>query len=297
MFIYLDLNIISSIATGDLILEALPNDEFVFSKLHIQEILRSNDPYKYIDVLEQIDAKYLVPVLSGNPLLISHCVISTEYILPSIVYEEERQRPMVPHSYYDALAWSNGYEDEGELDRFSSDLVRSAREAIEKINFNKELKENFLKCVDIAEAKVDERIQKIKYLGNDNEAYRKMIGSFRGALNNLQSPVIFNIWGHLNKEKIGDNTPEEFFGFQRAPYEIYGIIMCCGVFDKIGYQAEAKKIKSSDKQPNVQSDAYHIAFASYCDKFISLDKKSIHRAKAIYEFRRIKTEAILLKIN
>lgn len=74
-----------------------------------------------------------------------------------------------------------------------------------------------------------------------------------------------------------------------------GIAGCCAVLDIIGFQAE-KKSRDIEKLPNVRSDAVHIGMGAYCAALLTADRRLARRAKAIYEYKKLGTVALIMEV-
>lgn len=196
------------------------------------------------------------------------------------------------------LAWINGGGDETSLNQISAKLTEEISSLTEAIPHSDK---NFDEQLSLIKPDFDSAIEKIKAQGNDINSTRDAFGIGKGAVGGITGKnQILQIWDLIKSVNKFDVTCEQFFGFD-SPIEestsIYqGIIGCCAVLDIIGFQAE-KKCRKIDKMSNVQSDAGHIAMGAFCLAILSEDKRLIKRAKAIYEYKNIGTETILIDRN
>jgi hypothetical protein len=300
--IYIDQNIIGLQLQG--IISPAKRDDviWVYSKEHFAEIRRSDEPAKYLDVLDAIDAKLLDLVLDENRKITSEASLN-ENGTPHQHYDnyiEANKNIDFDDTLFDPFqVWVNGGGDEGPLKNLSekfahqilsltSGLPFEATEMTDKVN---SIKPEF-------DSMIDEMISN----GNDIEKTRAAFGDGKGAIGSIsEEKQIEKIWEIIYPAMPGaDISCDQFFGF--APNEkqgygfwpIYlGIIGCNAVLDILGFQAE-KKCRKLNKIHNVRSDAGHIAMGAYCSVILSEDKRLIKRAKAIYEYKNIGTAPILV---
>jgi hypothetical protein len=92
---------------------------------------------------------------------------------------------------------------------------------------------------------------------------------------------------------------DQFFGFspiidQGFPPSstFYKIIGGHLILSWLGYAAEKK---ARDHITNILSDGSHIAYAAFCDGFISADRRLCKKAQAIYSYLDIATAVIRLE--
>lgn len=55
--------------------------------------------------------------------------------------------------------------------------------------------------------------------------------------------------------------------------------------------------EKNDKYSSFENDIYHTIYASYCDYFLTNDKKLFHKVRAVYYNAKIKTKVFLLNQN
>lgn len=68
------------------------------------------------------------------------------------------------------------------------------------------------------------------------------------------------------------------------------INLAANILEKIGYHRE--KVEKSRSRLH---DVSHIIYAAYCDTFVSMDKKLIHKTKAIYSMLEVPTKVLNLE--
>jgi len=300
--IYIDQNIIGLQLQGIINLSKRNDVIWVYSKEHFAEIRRSNEPEKYLGVLDAIDAKLLDLVLDENW---------------KITGEARLNKSGTPYQHYDSYieangdvyfndtifdpfqVWVNGGGDESPLkdlsEKFSQQILRLTSalpfDTTEMTDKVKHIRPEF-------DSMIDEMISN----GNDIHKTRTALGDEKGAIGSISGEKqIEKIWEIISPTMQGaDISCDQFFGFdpiEKKDYEIWpiylGIIGCNLVLDILGFQAE-KKCRKLNKIHNVRSDASHIAMGAYCLAIISADKRLVRRAKAIYEYKNIGTSPILV---
>lgn len=296
MLAYIDQNIVSMQVNSRHIL-ALPGHTIVYSDPHLDEIARADVPEPYLLALERMNARYLtVSIENGLPTDKSLLLEGK----PRDIFDFHKQKisshPLAAAPFLAASAWVNGGGDLRNVEALPSDV---AEHFISQFSTTEpELQQLIKATANLLKEALEDMKTKVIDHGNDNEGWRARLGGEKGRFGDISgNGEILQIWSRI-KNKVGSNTPEQFFGFEPgngkasfSPPKCLGIVACCGMLDLLGFQAEKKRRKTSS-QANVQSDAQHIAMASFCDALFSSDKRMIRRAKAIYEFRKIPTKAI-----
>ena len=299
MRIYIDQNILSVQAKSAVTL-SLPGHEVVYSTIHFDEIRRSINVEPYLCALKRLKARLLEPVMrNGLPEDHVQIVDAPPKQLFEIYLQKRANYPIDTAQFSEILAWLSGGGSEesvasapAKIHDFFIDSL-SAHEAQLPKDLSRILADSLMKSVNSV-------VSKARAHGNDYRADWKRLGAEKNGFSNLFGKnQLLQIWDTV-KDRVPDRSPEAFFGFEwkkngnnvPAP-QILGIVACCGVLDALGFQAEKKRRKVKN-QANVQSDAQHIAMASFCDVLFTQDERLYRRAKAIYEFRRMQVNAIYL---
>ncbi|MDH5633208.1 MAG: hypothetical protein OEZ10_09500 [Gammaproteobacteria bacterium] len=300
--IYIDQNIIGLQLQGIINLSKRDDVIWVYSKEHFAEIRRSNEPEKYLSVLDAIDAKLLDIVLdenwkiTGEARLIENGTPYEHYDS----YIEETGDVDVDDTIFDPFqVWVNGGGDEGPLKDLSEKFAQQILKLTSDLPFDTtEMTDKVMHIKPEFDSMVDEMISN----GNDIHKTRSAFGDEKGAIGSVSGEKqIEKIWEIISPTMQGaDISCDHFFGFdpiENQGYEIWpiylGIIGCNSMLDILGFQAE-KKCRKLNKIHNVRSDAGHIAMGAYCSAIISEDKRLVKRAKAIYEYKKIGTSPILV---
>ena len=288
---------------------------FVYSKSHFTEIERSSAVARYLELLDKMKAKYLyLPIEYPNifarntPKLLTGS--ARDFYIGYLKEKKNLRIDKIGDKANAALAWFSGGQgiSDSEMDNCIDDFLSLLLGDVEKsfdnlVELFPGLKTKLKSAIDSFYSSKDNI--KDAYLDlleqdNDIEKIRKSFNPKKGFFGNITGEnILGKIWDQLTDEKKAShkNSADCFFGFKNWNLEdlpiFFGIIFCCVQLDLIGFQSEKKGRKPS-KQPNVQSDAYHIGYGAYCDYLLSKDRKLVNRAKAIYEYKAISTRAILI---
>lgn len=299
MLVYIDQNILSVQARSSGTL-SLPGHEVAYSTVHFDEIDRSSDPGPYLNALDRLQAKLIKPTTrDGLPQDQVEIFVKPASEIFEEYLEERKMAPINVAELWSFLAWLNGGDPDNDIattpqrihEFFVDAILRSApdlpRSFVDTLAY--QVEKGFESVVSNA----------LEY-GNDYQENWKRLGAPQTGFSQIAGPdQLMQIW-RVVQDCVPDQSPEAYFGFEwkdggeliEAP-RMLGIVACCGVLDALGFNAEKKRRKAR-KQANVQSDAQHIAMASFTDVFFTKDERLYHRAKAIYEFRNINTKAVYL---
>ncbi|MFV9691155.1 MAG: hypothetical protein ACNY01_09355, partial [Desulfobacteria bacterium] len=198
------------------------------------------------------------------------------------------------------LSWVNGG---GEQDLFEQLPEKIADEVLSLTNSYANETADIRQDVNRISADFKNTIDKMTSHGNDIDKTRSMMGVGKGAVGSIKGEkALFKIW-ELISSACGEMSSDQFFGFEPFDMQGYekwptylGIVGCCAVLDIIGFQAE-KKCRKIEKIPNVRSDSGHLGMGAFCSAILSRDKRLINRAKAIYHYKGIRTEALYLDMT
>lgn len=299
---YIDQNIIGLQLQGIISLTKRDSVTWVYSKEHFAEIRRSDEPAKYLDVLDAIDAKLLDLVLdeswkiTGEARLDENGTSHQHYD----AYIEANRDVDFDDTLFDPFqVWVNGGGDEGPLKDLSEKLAHQVLSLTSELPF---YTTEIIGAVKSIKPEFDSMIDEMILNGNDIKKTRAAFGDEKGAIGSISGEKeIERIWEIISPTMQGDDIScDQFFGFdpiEKQGYEFWptylGIIGCNAVLDILGFQAE-KKCRKLNKIHNVRSDAGHIAMGAYCSAILSEDKRLIKRAKAIYGYKNIGASPILI---
>lgn len=296
--VYLDQNVISLQLPGNVDLSGIKSAQLVYSKEHFAEIRRANDPLPFLHTLDQLSAR-LLDIEMVNWEFTGRAVLkgadSAENYYQDYLDANEAV-PVDSNLINPFLAWVCGGASAALLRELPGAFSSQLQRLLEQIpkQMAPEIPANM-------EEGFRDMIESMITSGNDIGDIREQLGVGKGAAGSITGDnPLGQLWEKVSP-KVPGLTADQFFGFapvvngQTLPLTWQGIIGCCTVLDILGYQAEGKKTRNPEKIPNVLSDAAHIAAGAYCAAIVSHDSRLVKRAKAIYQFREIGTEAAYLE--
>lgn len=122
-------------------------------------------------------------------------------------------------------------------------------------------------------------------------AYRKELKINIDEINKIQSPnILKKIWENLkkNNSSLDEIQLEDFLQIRNLTHNFEKIHAIYTNLNLAGFRPE-KKVKNEKKFVSAQSDISHVAYASYCDNFITNDDRLADKSIAIYEYLQIPT--------
>ena len=300
--IYIDQNIIGLQLQGAISLNKRDDLIWVYSKEHFSEIRRSNEPERYLAVLNDIDAMMLDLLLDENWKITGEAKL-VETGTPFKNYEDYIQAiggGGSDETLFDPFqVWVNGGGDEGSLKELPDKLAQQVFDLTSGLPFDTT---EMASKVESIKPEFNSMIEEMISNGNDIKKTRSAFGDEKGTIGSVSGEKqIEKIWKIISPTMQSSNIScDQFFSFdpiEKQGYEFWpmylGIIGCNSILDILGFQAE-KKCRKLNKIHNVRSDAGHIAMGAYCSAILSEDKRLIKRAKAIYEYKNIATSPILV---
>lgn len=301
--IYLDQNIIGLQLNEFLKLKKREDLVWVYSKDHFDEIARSDDSRKYLEVLDDIGAKMLELNLNENWQITGAATLHEHGT--AVSHFEDYLEAIGDVDFDDTLfdsfqVWINGGGDEGPLRDISENLAEQVLSLTSDIPYDTTELED--KTASI-QTEFDEMVEEMISNGNDITKTREAFGDKKGTIGSIKGEKqVERIW-EIISPTMGEHqvSCDQFFGFDPIDSQGYdswpiylGIVSCCAVMDILGFQAE-KKCRKINKIQNVRSDANHIAMGAFCSAIMSEDKRLVSRAKAIYEYKGIGTLPLLVQ--
>ncbi|MFY0663751.1 MAG: hypothetical protein JXQ97_03955 [Natronospirillum sp.] len=298
--VYLDQNIISLQLAGKIDLSGLTGMQWVYSKEHFAEISRSQNPVPFLQTLDSLSAK-LIDLEIVNWEFTGEARLNEE-INAERHYERYSDAiktvPSIDTLFHPFHVWICGGDSEDALRSIPEKLAHHLKALADSLPDSTVL-EGFYHFQSEFKQMIDAMIRS----GNDIEEFRHQLGVGNGAAGSIKGDnPLGQLWEKVSPKMPGI-TSDEYFGFsslpneQQQPLTWFGIIKCCAILDVLGYAAEGKKTRNLDKIANVISDANHIATSAYCQAMISRDNRLVDRARAIYQFRNIGTQAIFLDLT
>ncbi len=125
-------------------------------------------------------------------------------------------------------------------------------------------------------------------------AFRKELKINIDEINKIQSPdVLTKLWETLRKSNssLDEIQLDDFLQIRNVKHSFEKIHVMYTNLNLMGFRPE-KKVKNEKKFISSQSDISHVAYASYCDYFITNDERLADKSDAIYEYLEIPTEIL-----
>lgn len=303
--VYLDHNIIDDISKGELCLK--PSSDSViwlYSDTNLQEVKRS-DNKRFLDVLEDIEARKLELILDGNFRITGNARI-LEYRSPHDVYENyldaTSRYELVNGVVLEFLARLYGANNKDKVLSCPELFEESVRSLLDPYGLHGEEIEIELERVrgNLVEF-VNGPMQEV---GKLVEA-RNWFGTGDGMASNLaaRENPIEELWSIVKNRVPSEVTADQFFGFDPLDKQGYdawpmylGIVGCCAMLNTLGFRPDDGLTRLGGIS-RMLSDASHIGLAAYCNALFSRDKKLLAKAKAIYRYKNIPTQVVSYERN
>ncbi|MDH5445985.1 MAG: hypothetical protein OEY52_10530 [Gammaproteobacteria bacterium] len=319
---YLDQNVLVYIVdhADTEFFQVLDKYTVVYSDETLCEIRRYDevDGLKYIQVLENLDAKYMVaglfrkdfPQLKPNfvdkpPIEIyrNYCYLNKDK------NEVSENLAEFSHKFY------GGKRDKSFKDIFSkgesnlSDIFDNLLNDMKDLSMGTEYFSSVFEILKEENIKVNSKILKNLNGSIENESEYDAVNDFRSSfslssneLNNITgNNVAFKIWKTVieKNNKITDSISiEQFFGIDVD--SVYGldeisisekIIRMYNMLNFIGYYPD-QKLHLDGKFISSTSDSTHAVMGAHADVLFTIDKRFARKIEAIYEYLNIKVEVI-----
>lgn len=292
MMIYLDQSVLSAAVQKRFPLPSIDRVRWVYSDEHFKEIRRSNEPSKYLNLLQKIKADRAEIAVSQNLEFSDECKFFQNSNPHSAykAYSDNLSNPEVDDDIFNpiilqfsgaansAVALSALNNLENEVDRLSGGTL--AIDVKDQAVIADELKHDFT-IIDL----------------------RRALGTEHLHLDSsLSENVIKKIWSSISGRFPGVSI-DQFFGFS-SPFEsgksfapFMGILRCYMMLNLLGYWPD-KEVRKTSGLASSLSDGIHVAYSAYCHGFYSRDERAIRKARAIYEYMGLDRErAVLLAID
>lgn len=297
--------------------------QVVYSDSTFQEIYRSGlSDRRYSDnflkLLDYFNAFYLKPVLgedfkfTGKMKIHSGSVINyyNEYISESMKYDYITQ-PLQRNIFalyggvkdYDEMANEQIRAQYKILD-FLDEQIRILKTeennnpAVELFTLQKEDELYSMKAqMPDFEALVRSNVENLRQANSETDAhlaYRNSLKINIDQINKIEYPnVLIKIWSMLKKDNDSLQKVEldDFLQIRNCNFNFEKIHAIFTNLNLSGFRPE-KKLKNEKKFVSAQTDISHVAFASYCDFFITNDERLFNKSKVIYEYLKIKTDVV-----
>lgn len=301
----------------------LDHVQVVYSDVSFQEIYRAglkNKKYSaaFLDLLNKLNAIYIKPIMdenfnfTGQMRLISGSAteLYEEYISESLKYDE-----FLDPLQKNIFAMYGGIKDYESMADLQIEAQYKLLEFLEQqINILKnekikhslfdvfiKQKENELDGLRMQMHEFEETVRKnadfLKQANSGTDvhlAYRKELKLNIDEINQLQFPnVLIKIWNILkeNNPSLDELELEDFLRIRNVEHKFEKIHAIYSNLNLSGFRPE-KKVKNEKKIVSAQADISHVAYASYCNYFITNDERLVDKSNVIYEYLKINTEIL-----
>lgn len=289
--IYADMNVFRYVACGDISIYKPDRFHWVYSHVHLDEIHRNGnvDALKgmkmlgAVEIIDNLDKKYKSV---GN-------IVLRKYLDPHIRYEQHLEAisgfENVNDHMVEHLIRMFGADNFSELSKTPDQMC----EEIERLTagVDEETRGQLLKKAQFVSSEMRDSINIHLKDRRPIDKTRNSIGitsEIRKDIELSQSPIDA-IWD-LIASSMNGVTKDQFFGFKPIPgiegvqRTQYGVI--CGahiVLNMLGISPD-QGLAKREKMMNIMSDGQHVGMASYCNAFLSADRRLCNKARAIYKY-------------
>ena len=288
--IYADMNVYRYIAYGDISIEKPERFIWVYSHVHLDEIVRNGNT----DALEGIKALGAVEI---NDVLNERFESVGNIVLKSYIDPNER--------YEQHLETISGFEDQSDfmvehlLRSFGADNFNELSLTPEKLckeidrltsDASDEIRAELLKRAEEVSTEMKESIDTHLKDRRPIDKTRLEMGLTSGARKKAETSdfPINELWKIIGPS-AGGITKNQFFGFEPIPgiqgvqHTQHGALAGAHiVLNMLGLSPD-QGLAKRDKIKNIMSDGQHVGMASYCNALLSADKRFCDKAGAIYK--------------
>ncbi len=297
--IYADMNVYRYIAYGDISIEKPERFQWVYSHVHLYEIVRNGNT-DALEGMKALNAVEINDVLNERFESVGN-IILRDYIDPKERYEQ----------HLEAIA---GFEDQSDfmvehlLRFFGSDNFEELSLTPENLckeidrltsEAGDEMRAKFLKRAEEVSIEMKESIDTHLKERRPIDKTRLDMGLTSGARKNAENSddPIDELW-KIICPSAGGITKNQFFGFEPIPgiqgvqHTQYGALAGAHtVLNMLGLSPD-QGLAKRDKIKNIISDGQHVGMASYCNGLLSADKRFCDKANAIYKHVGSSTNAL-----
>lgn len=310
--------------------------QVIYSNETLNEIERSGQADKFLRVLEKLGARRISFEVDKN-LKRNGKVVIDPYISPFETYDDyinrdqmdkiaskivENQVAFVFHMITDKDSQNVSEYIKGDTTSFeeineyiieSMELVRNEIPEDIYILLLKIIRDSFQKMTE--QLAIFQNIMLMNMVesgididsNNGQDGIKKIeetTGISGKVLNNIEAPnvleKIYNLYKtHPDFSKL---SIHEFYliSDNKDSHKLYKFEKVSNIYlmlNLIGYKRDKGFSKKYERLVSAQSDAQHLSYACYCSFFFSEDKSFVDKAKAIFNFLNINSEAVKVSFN
>lgn len=325
---YLDHNILDGFLNcqnhdSDFIESFMQHVQVVYSDSTFQEIHRSGLKKQYysdnfLELLENLNALYIKPILNGNFKFTGQMRLTCGSVFS---YYEEYINEITKYDQFLAPLQKNVFAVYGGVknyDEMAGEQIEAQYKllnflehqitALKNDNINHSLadlfigqKENELNQMKVNmpefEVVVRNNVEHIKQANSKTAAhlaYRNELKINIDQINKIEYPnILLKICNKLQEdnESLRDKELNDFLQINNCVHKFEKIHAIYTNLNITGFRPE-KKVKNEKKFISAQTDISHVAYASYCNYFITNDERLFDKSKVIYEYLEISTQVI-----
>lgn len=147
------------------------------------------------------------------------------------------------------------------------------------------------------EKMVKNNVENLKQANSETDVHLALRASLKiniDQINKIEHPnVLIKIWDIFKAENdsLRELELDDFLQIKSCKFNFERIHAIYTQLNLCGFRPE-KKVKNEKKFISAQTDISHVAFASYCDFFITNDERLFDKSKVIYEYLKINTEVL-----
>lgn len=328
--LYLDQNILDKIVEYPMLIEngqfAGYNCQIIYSNETLNEIERSGEPNKFLQVLENLKARRMIFEIDQD-FKLTGAVIINPYINPFIVYKEHLSKDFIDEIASKIIINNMQFIFSLFSNESSNSIVDYANESRENLNSlhekTLEVFESLKEDVPEAYYQVLEEVirknfeeQSIQFdiaqnsmlnsmsntgidleSNNGHNGIREletMTGVDGKFLNNIKQPKILEkIYQKYTNSSDTTHIAEFYLVsdkiYGRSLYKFEKVMNVYMMLNILGYKRDKGFQKKYRRLVSTNSDGQHLAYACYCNYFLSEDKAFTEKAKEIFDFLNIDT--------
>jgi len=297
--IYADMNVFRYLANDELKIENPDEFLWVYSGAHLDEIHRG-ESFDTLDGMRTLQAVEITE-LYDNKVRPTGIVQLNDYVDPEERYQSHLEaisdvdlsedlllEPLLRicgADNYDAVK-QNAQLLTSEVDRLTQDADAATREQL--------LQSSGATAADFDKL-VEEHLQDVLPIDDT----RKLVGINSGVREQaLKSKAPLEKLWETVKDQAGGVTMNQFFGFEEAAHTTddirtqHGMLTGAYMSLNIAGLAADKGLSKKKKLKNVLSDSQHLGMASYCDAFMTSDKKFALKTAIIFSHLKYNTNVL-----
>lgn len=287
--VYIDQNILSYLVDDIL---TIPHNDFqiIFSKVHLKEFPKEN-PVPFIKLLDDYGARMIEIKLDENFQMKDDATILYYYPVSELykTYILKNKSEKIENIFDPFLARLAGADNYDSAINLPDDLI-----TLISIQMNdSKLNPQIMNLLSPLITHFKNMLKPILQNTEDIESFRFKLGTEKGRLSTFKGPNIIQDINELIFSKTGHNILLSLEQILHNKTLFQKVIVLNWFLNMVGFHPD-KKLKSVTKMPNSRNDGEHIAYALYCDYFLTEDKRLFFKFDAIIKYLKLNTQVFLL---